>query len=177
MNKLLLTGLAGVAVVTAATPAQAHPNWHYVGGCGFTTVSDGTDNPQTQWDGEIHVIAAATDSAGNPATTASITVDCELRINGATPGTIVFSCSTPGTGFVSCAGQFSFNADPDDIVTMCDIVSVNGETHKDCGQSTQSNPCNGFIDVACYYYENGRRLFCTVWLADDCFIGIDPFKD
>ena len=138
MQKLLLAGLAGAAALTAATPAQAHPNWHYRGGCGFFTISDGTDSPQTKWDGEIDVVAVATDAAGTPDPTASISVQCELRINGATPGTIVFSCSTPGTGFVACAGQFSFNADPDDIVSMCDIVTVNGEVHKDCGQSTQS---------------------------------------
>ena len=137
MKKLLLAGLAGATALTVAAPAEAHPNWHWMGpGCGFLTISDGTETDQTKWDGEIHVMAVATDAAGNPDPTASITVECELRINGATPGTIVFTCSTPGTGVVSCAGQFSFNAHPDDIVTMCDIVTVNGERHKDCGNST-----------------------------------------
>ena len=152
MKKLLLAGLAGATAVATATPAQAHPSWHYIGGCGFFTLSDGTDSPQTKWDGEIHVTAVATDAARTPDPTASITIDCELRINGATPGTIVFSCTTPGTGFVACAnGQFSFNADPDDIVRMCDIVTVNGEVHKDCGQSTTEtgmDPIGDAIDDA-----------------------------
>ena len=137
MHKLLLTGLAGATALATGTPAQAHPNWHYEGGCGFFTISDGTNSPTTQWEGEIHVVATATEAVVDvPAPTASISVDCELRINGATPGTIVFSCSTPGIGFVSCAGQFAFTADPEDIVSMCDIVTVNGEVHKDCSDST-----------------------------------------
>ena len=132
MKKLLLACVATATAVATVTPAEAHPNWHYEGGCGFFTLSDGTDSPQTQWDGEIDVWAVATDAVGTPAPTASITVECELRINGETPGTIVFTCSTPGIGFVSCVGQFSFHADPDDVVKMCDLVTVNGEFHKAC---------------------------------------------
>ena len=132
MKKLLLACVAGATALATVTPAEAHPDWHYQGGCGSFALGDGTDSPQTRWDGEIHVTAVAMDAAGTPAPTASITVDCELRINGATPGTIVFSCSTPGTGFVACAEQFSFHADPDDVVTICDLVTVNGELHKDC---------------------------------------------
>ena len=139
MKKLLVASVAA-GTVLAAVPVQAHPTHHYEGECGFFTVSDGTDSPQTKWDGEIHAVAVATDAAGAPAPTASITVDCELRINGATPGTIVFSCSTPGIGFVSCAGQFSFNADPEDVVTMCDIVTVGGNVHKDCGDTPPPHP-------------------------------------
>lgn len=132
MKRLLLASLAGATALATVTPAQAHPNWHYEGGCDFTAVSDGTDSPHTEWDGEIDVWAVATDASGIPAPNASITVDCELLINGWWPGTVVFSCSTPGTGSVGCAGQFSFTADPDDVVTMCDNVTVNGEVHKNC---------------------------------------------
>ena len=135
MKKLLLVSLAGVAA--AVTPAQAHPRYHYVGGCGFSTIGDGTDNPQTHWDGEIHVVAFAEDAhAGTPAPV-RIDIDCELRINGATPGTVVFSAS--GTGVAANVGQFSFNADPDDIVTMCDNVTVGGEFHKVCGDATTTS--------------------------------------
>ena len=166
MKKLLLAGLAGATALAAATPAQAHPNWHYVGGCGFFTISDGTDSPQTKWDGEIHVTAVATDAAGTPDPTASISVQCELRINGATPGTIVYSCSTPGTGFVACAdGQFTFNADPDDVVSMCDIVTVNGEVHKDCGTSTTTpivpEPVQQILDETVWpQLEEADQLIC-----------------
>ena len=131
MNKLLLAGLASATAFATVTPAQAHPNWHYSGGCDFFATSDGTS-----WEAEVEVFAIATDAAGGLAPTASISVDCELRINGSTYG-IVYSCTTPGTGFVACAGRFSFNADSDDVVTMCEIVTVNGESHKSCDVQNQ----------------------------------------
>ena len=132
VKTLLLVSLAGVAA--AATPAQAHPTYHYRGGCGFFTVSDGTDSPQTKWDGEIQAVVVATDAVTGAPAPVRIDVDCELRINGATPGTVVFSAS--GTGVAANAGQFSFHADPDDIVTMCDNVTVGGEFHKECADAT-----------------------------------------
>ena len=133
MRKALLLACVAAAPNLVALPAaHAHQNWHYEGGCGMATLSNGTDYYGTLWDGFIWVTAAGTDSGGTPAPTSSVTVDCELRINGQTSGTIVFACSTPGTGFVSCAGHLLFNADPDDIVSTCDLVTVNGEHHKNC---------------------------------------------
>ena len=130
-RRSLLSASTCMLVATAAPVAQAHPNLHYTGGCGWFTVSDGTDSPQTQWDGEVHVVAVATDAVTGAPAAVPITVECELRINGATPGTVVFSAS--GTGVAVGADRVSFNADPDDVVVMCDHVTVGGEFHKDCG--------------------------------------------
>lgn len=136
MKRLLLAGLAGATTLATVTPAQAHPNWHYDGACALTAVSDGTDSPQTHWDGEIDLWAVATDSSRTlPAPTASISAECELRINGASPGTVVASCATPGTGSVACVSQVSFTADPDDVVTLCELVTVNGDFHKECSEA------------------------------------------
>ena len=156
LNKLLLVGLAGAAAGAASTPAQAHPTFHYRGGCAFMTISDGTDSPQTQWEGEVHAAGVATDAVtGAPAPAVSITIDCELRINGATPGAVVFSVS--GTGTAGGAGLFSFNADPDDIVTMCENVTVGGEFHKDCADATTTpivpEPVSALIDEAEYVVD------------------------
>lgn len=133
MTKLLLSCVATATALTTVTSVEAHPSRHYRGGCGYFAESDGTDSPQTGWEGEIDAAAVATDE-GNliPAPTASISVECELRINGAAPGTTVLSCSAPGTGFVACAGRLSYTAHPDDIVTMCEQVVVDGEFHEDC---------------------------------------------
>ena len=136
MKKLLLAGLAGATALATVTPAQAGPGWHYVGGCGFVTLSDGTESSQTKWDGEFHAAVIATTHPNNvPDPTVEITIECELRVNGASRG-IIPGGSATGTGVAGTGGQFSFHAHPDDIVTMCDLVTVNGEFHKDCGDAT-----------------------------------------
>ena len=140
MRRLLLAGLAATGVIATTPTAQAHNFFHYYGTCGFFTISDGTDSPQTKWDGEIHAAAVATSRFTGLPALVPIEIDCELRINGAVPGTPVFHASIPGIGVAAGTGQFSFNADPDDIVTMCHIVTVDGEGamngHKDCGGAT-----------------------------------------
>lgn len=133
MGKLLIAGLAGIAAVTTVTPAQAFPNYHYHGGCGFFTISDGTSSASTRWQGEVHAVAVATDHSlvGTPQAV-SIKVECELRINGQSPGTIVLSTPTD-VGVTANASRLEFEAHPDDVVVMCDHVTVGGEYHKDCG--------------------------------------------
>ena len=130
--RIVLT--AALALAALAPPAQAHPAHHYKGGCGFFTLSDGTDSPQTQWDGEIDVVAVATDAVTGSPAAVPIRVDCELRINNATPGTVVFTAS--GTAVAAGADRFTFHADPDDVVTMCDHVTVAGAAHQECGDAT-----------------------------------------
>ena len=125
---------ATVAAAALAPPAQAHPAHHYVGDCGFFTLSDGTDSPQTQWDGEVDVVAIATDAVTGGPAAVPIRVECELRINNATPGTVVFTAT--GTGVAAGAAPFTFHADPDDVVTMCHNVTVAGAAHQECADST-----------------------------------------
>lgn len=131
MNKLLLAVVAGTTAVAPATPALAHPSYHYVGGCDSAyVISDGTNNAQTMWEGEIRIAAVATDSLNGVPAAVNITVECELRINGAAPGTLFFAAS--GTTVAKDAAVYSYNADPDDIVTICENVTVDQEFHKDC---------------------------------------------
>ena len=150
MKKLVLASLAGITAVAAATPVQAHPTYHYYGGCSYFTLSDGTDSSQTQWDGEVHAVAVATDAVTGAPAAVAITVECELRINGATPGMILFSAS--GGGVVAGASHVTFHADPDDIVTMCDNVTVGGEFHKQCDETTTTpiipQPVQDAIELA-----------------------------
>lgn len=136
MRKLLLAGVASAAAFATTTPAHAHPDWHYGGSCGFFVISnlDGTDPPVTRWDGEIHLAAIATDSFGSPQPTAGITVECELRINGVSHGIVA---AASDWGVVVDGGPFHFYAEVEDVITMCDLVTVNGDHHKDCGAPTQ----------------------------------------
>lgn len=129
MKKLLLAGIAGTAMVAAGTPALAHPNFHFLGACGFIAISDGTETSQTRWSGEVDAQVLATDAAGLPAPV-PITVECELRINGAIPGTIVYSVTF--TMYGGGVTDFSYNAHPAENVTMCEIVTIGGDRHKTC---------------------------------------------
>lgn len=128
---LLLACVAATPHLVAVPEANAAvPSWDYEGGCGMAVVSDGTETAQTGWDGVIWVIAAATDGSNTPAPTAGIHAACELRINGAAPGTVVIEDS--GTGAAAGAAQLSFNAHPDDRITTCDVVMVNESPSKAC---------------------------------------------
>ena len=124
MKKFLLAAIVVTMVATGAT-AQQDPYVSYSlpldGGCGFVAISDGTDSPQTAWEGEVHAIAVAARQAGIPVTE-WIEVECELRINGAQPGTVVFWKG--GLGVAAGAAQLRYHADPDDVIAMCTHVST-----------------------------------------------------
>lgn len=134
VRKLALSALTAATVVGMGPHAYAHPTYHWTGGCMWWGVSDGTANPQTEWNGEMRAIAIALDATGTPSPTTRIDIECELRINGATPGTVVMSAS--GTGVAASVQQLVYNAHPDDVVTMCDHVTVGDERHVDCGDGT-----------------------------------------
>lgn len=190
MRRTLVAALTAVTVVALAPGANAHPAFHYEGGCMFWGVSDGTDDPQTQWDGEIRVVASATDINGTPTPTAQISVSCELVINGSTPGTVVFEAQ--GLGAAASSGLLTYHADPDDFVSMCDVVTVNGERHTECRLATvasfvpkpfeelihtilDDNALSGALcehagDTLC---ENGDPLHPEVLHAVLCIGGID----
>ena len=135
VRKALLLACAALTPSLVAVPAaHADPTYHYTGGCGLGVASDGTDSMHTDWDGFVWAMATATDAATGLPATVSITVECHLLINGVTPGTIVSSAS--GTGTALNVGQLSFNADPDDVVSMCDHVTVGNELHVDCSTAS-----------------------------------------
>ena len=139
MRKALLLACVAAAPNLVAVPvAHAHPDWHYEGGCGLALVRDVANTTDTRWDGAIWIAAVATDAQGTPAPTQQITVECELRINGATPGTIVFTAS--GVGATARAAEFALNLDPGDTVRICDKVAVENEFHKDCSDAAVYAP-------------------------------------
>lgn len=135
MKAFLSAGLAAVLLTAAAPAGSAHPRYHYTGGCGFTTISDGTDSAGTRWSGEARAVVVATfDDPQTPARTVPITVECELYVDFVHVATPL---AASGTGFAAdYAVPFEYVADPDSIVHLCDLVTVGGETHRDCGISS-----------------------------------------
>ena len=131
LKKLLFAGVAA-GMLALAVPAQAHPNYHYEGGCGFQTLSDGGEDDQTTWTGSAQAAVVATDAAGVPAAV-SISVECHVYKNGVYQNTIL---SASGTGVAATASEYEYQAAPSDIITVCDVVTVGGEPHTNCGDAT-----------------------------------------
>ena len=128
-------GIALGLLLGGAQAARAHEPTHHKGGCGFSSpVSDGTDSPDTWWHGEVYLAVATVNEWTWTPTDEAVTAECLLVVNGAYPGTVVLSAS--GSGVVAKAEELSYQADPDDVVTMCDRVTIRGEAHVDCGAGT-----------------------------------------
>lgn len=133
MKKILLAG-AAVGMLALAAPAQAHPTHHYVGQCRISSVSDGGDDDQTTWTGQASIAVVATDASGVvPAPTAPISGQCDVYRNGVFFQTAV---TASGTGAASNAVPWTYQSDPDDVMTVCTVVEVNGEPHSDCRDLT-----------------------------------------
>ncbi len=126
--KHLLAGAIAAGLLATGVPAQAHPNYHYLGGCRAFAVDDPTREAGWQnW--AISLVVVATTANGVPAPTAVVAASCELKVNGVSQGTFV---SGTGTGVVAAAGQLQFTAAASDVFTVCEHVSVNGEAHTAC---------------------------------------------
>ena len=148
MRKILLPGIVAALVATAG-PTSAHPSYHYEGGCGFATLSDRSDNPDTNWRGEAHVVAVATDAVtGLYAPLTPISVECHVYKEGVFQGVIL---TASGVGFATGVTQYTYQASRDDVITLCDVVTVGGEAHTDCRDTTTSpilpEPVQETIDV------------------------------
>lgn len=134
MTRLGAALVAAALLLSAPPAAQAHPTYHFIGGCGYFTVSDGTDGPHTVWTGEVSVEVVAADDLRVPVGAVPISVDCVLVNETAGTEQTVFSVSGPGVA--AGAGPLVFEADPDDVVYLCDDVTVGGETHLSCPEAT-----------------------------------------
>ena len=132
MRKILLGGVAAALIAAGAVPASAHPNYHYIGQCGFTTVSDGGDDDQTTWEGEFHSYFIATDAAGVPSPTTPISYECHAYKNGVYMG--IYD-SGSGIGFAGSSGYYTYQAAPTDVITVCEEVIVGGEHHTECSDA------------------------------------------
>lgn len=126
--------VAAVVAAVAAPPAEGHPAYHYLGGCEMTATSADTDDGRMQWSADVSVAAVATDAATGAPAPVPISVECELVVDGATPGTVVFSVA--GQGLVAATGPVSYQAGPYDVVTVCEHVTVGGAYHRECGFAT-----------------------------------------
>lgn len=124
MKKLLLAAVAAVLLAPVA-PAQADPNPSLTGGCGATSVSDGGDDDQTTWQGEVSAYALATHSqAGVLAPTKFIEVECYVRKNGSYQGTVLYA---RGMGVAAAASEYVYQADPNDVIEICTIIDRNND--------------------------------------------------
>jgi hypothetical protein len=149
LKKLLLAGVAAGALALGAPVAQADHVGYEGPGCTFNTLNDTTPGGQiggqNQWTGEAAILAIATDAAGVP-NGASITVECEMFINGNSQGVYL---ATSGTGIAATTyakenpgGVFSFSAADTDVVTVCDNVTIDGHFIQNCSdaETTQIVP-------------------------------------
>ena len=128
--------LAVALLVALASPAEAHPAYDYLGGCGLVVTSDGTDHSQTDWHGEVHAAVVGTETSMGTPVALPVRVECELRVGTTTRGRLDAS----GTAVAGGATTFSFEADPDEVFTFCETVTVAGEAHQHCDDVTTIPP-------------------------------------
>lgn len=123
--KRLLTTIAAVGLLAAAAPpAHAYHPRDFDGGCGFETVSEESVSGRHRYNGAMYVVVYATDGHGTPLPTASISVDCEIYVNGVLADN---GMSASGVGVAVAAGTYSFEATVDDWVNLCERAVVDGE--------------------------------------------------
>jgi hypothetical protein len=133
VNRLLLAGAAaGVALTTSVLPAHAN-HARYEGRCHFQTISDPITSPPTggptRYNGVVYVAVVVTDESGAPVPSSTISIDCELWVNG------VFrdvALSASGVGAAAAAGTLSFEIEPWDVVDMCERTVIDGEEDFRC---------------------------------------------
>lgn len=129
MRKLVLTAVAAAATLVAAPAADAHPNYHYVGGCSMAVVSADMSNTPT-WTVAVGIAAVATDAAGLPAA-APIGVDCWLRVDAVDHG-YVASASSLRLVVADVPETLTIVAPFGATFLLCSDVLVAGEQHRDC---------------------------------------------
>ena len=155
MRRALLAGVA-VLFATVATPAHAHPDYHYIGGCGFATLRDDSTASPT-WRGEADVYVVATDAEFAPAAV-PISVDCVIYVNGANPRTIL---SASGVGVAAAARTWSYEAEDTDVVTVCEVVTVGTDPATwDCGADPDPwFPPEPVVEVIEYVIDTFNETF------------------
>ena len=135
MKRPLLAALTFALAAATAAAADAHPSYHYEGGCSIHAVSDGGETDATQWTGYWSIDVQATDTVIGLPALVSIQAECHIYRNGSYQDTIG---SAAGTGTAAGGGPYTYYAAPADILTVCDVVTVAGEPHTTCGDMTTS---------------------------------------
>ena len=136
---------AACLVATTAPVASAHPGHHYEGGCTFVAVTadETSAGSDTAWAAVVTSSVVAVDAAGLPAAV-PVGASCEVTVGAAAPATFA-----PGHGVGVAAGgdattlTFAGNVP----VTVCDVVTVAGETHRACERATPTEPAQPAVDV------------------------------
>ncbi len=137
---------AALAASLLAGPATAHATseWHLMsatGACGFRVVDDNTQGARlggpNNWWGIVYLAAVRLNGSDLPP---DITMSCELRINGTSAGTVLGP--TTGSGVVYDALPFVFWSQLGKVVSLCDHITVWGETTVTCTDAavTQVEP-------------------------------------
>ncbi|HVF05049.1 MAG TPA: hypothetical protein VNA20_09425 [Frankiaceae bacterium] len=122
-----VAALVTAVAVAAVAPAAAHPTHHYQGDCWLRSVQQG-DATGIHFVGVLAVAYAATTADSLPAPQAPISATCDVRVNGVVRGSV----SAAGLGLAAGVASVAFPSDDDDLVEMCERVTVAGEVHNEC---------------------------------------------
>lgn len=124
MRKLFVAAATAVLTVGLAPAAQAHPTYHYDGGCQVNHVRTALGITVTEFTAAVVATAAGNDL---PAAV-FISVDCDLYSGGSYWGTPV---SASGFGAAANSSLLSWTG-LNFVDTMCERVDVAWETHVSC---------------------------------------------
>ena len=133
MKRPFLAALTLALAAATAPAADAHPSYHYEGGCSIHAVSDGGETDATQWTGYWSIDVQATDAVTGLPALVPIQAYCDVYRNGSYQDALG---PVAGTGTAAGGGQHAYQASPVDVLTVCDIVTVAGERHINCGDMT-----------------------------------------
>lgn len=129
MRKLAVAVALAAATFTSTSAAQAHPNYHYTGGCSVAIVSADTSNTPS-WRFVTTISAMATNIHSGAPEAVPIKVECWLRINGVGHGYLASANSE--VVVVTPPQSTSVTAAMDAVFTVCDEVTVGGDFHMAC---------------------------------------------
>ncbi len=160
MRVLLAAAVCGSLLVAA--PVEAHPNYHYLGGCFLTATNapkGGTDD-HSVWTGVVGAVVVAADAAFVPSPTTAISFQCEVYKNGTYQEPVL---SGSGVGTAVGADLYVFEASPDDVITLCERVIVGGDEHLYCGNASTTpvvpETLQEWLELA---YDEAMALVCSM---------------
>jgi len=135
MRSVLVAALLAVSALTGV----AHADVDYQGGgCRMQTVDDtlgsGVLGGADTWNGTVQLLVLPTGAH----TGAQVSAACEIRVNGATPRTVL---EGSGTGIALAAGTLTYTAAVTDVVYLCTRVTVGAETVTRCADIGPATVC------------------------------------
>jgi hypothetical protein len=132
MRTLPAAALAAALLAATVPAASADPNYHYQGGCQAFAVHQPSATGAS-WSGVWTINAVATRAPlPLPAPTASITVRCDLDVNGVRLGFDGLTSSGTGVAVTQSNPRLDFTASVTDDVQLCETVTVETEEHVLC---------------------------------------------